>query len=48
MLEDVMNNILRSPDVVAASMQVTINQLLEKGDSGATVSFCVCFCRVQL
>jgi len=30
MLEDIMNNIYRSPDVVAASMQVTINQLLEK------------------
>ncbi|HEX5153821.1 MAG TPA: TolC family protein [Parafilimonas sp.] len=30
MLEDVMNNIYRSPDIVAASMQVTINQLLEK------------------
>jgi len=30
MLEDVMNNIYRSPDVVAASMQVTINELLEK------------------
>jgi outer membrane protein TolC len=30
MLEDVMNNIYRSPDVIAASMQVTINQLLEK------------------
>jgi len=30
MLEDVMNNIYKSPDVVAASVQVTINQLLEK------------------
>ena len=30
MLEDVMNSVYRSPDVVAASMQVTINQLLEK------------------
>lgn len=30
MLEDVMNNLQRSPDVIAASMQVTINQLLEK------------------
>lgn len=30
MLEDVMNNVYRSPDVIAASMQVTINQLLEK------------------
>ena len=30
MLESIMNNIYRSPDVVAASMQVTINQLLEK------------------
>jgi len=30
MLQDVMNNVYRSPDVVAASMQVTINQLLEK------------------
>jgi outer membrane protein len=30
MLEDIMNNVYRSPDVVAASMQVTINQLLEK------------------
>ena len=30
MLEDVMNNVYKSPDVVAASMQVTINQLLEK------------------
>jgi outer membrane protein TolC len=30
MLEDVMNNIYRSPGVIAASMQVTINQLLEK------------------
>ena len=30
MLGDVMNNVYRSPDVVAASMQVTINQLLEK------------------
>ncbi len=30
MLQDVMNNIYRSPDVVAASMQVTINQLVEK------------------
>ncbi len=30
MLEDVMNNLYRSPDVIAASMQVTINQLLEK------------------
>jgi outer membrane protein TolC len=29
MLEDVMNSVYRSPDVVAASMQVTINQLLE-------------------
>ncbi len=29
-LEDVMNNIYRSPDVVAASMQVNINQLIEK------------------
>lgn len=30
MLEDVMNNLHRSPDIVAAGMQVTINQLLEK------------------
>jgi outer membrane protein TolC len=30
LLQDVMNNVYRSPDVVAASMQVTINQLLEK------------------
>jgi outer membrane protein TolC len=30
MLQDVMNNVYKSPDVVAASMQVTINQLLEK------------------
>lgn len=30
LLEDVMNNIYRSPDVTAASMQVNINQLLEK------------------
>ncbi len=30
MLGDVMNNVYRSPDVVAASMQVTISQLLEK------------------
>lgn len=30
MLEDVLNNLYRSPDIVAASMQVTINQLLEK------------------
>ncbi|MEO8711781.1 MAG: TolC family protein, partial [Parafilimonas sp.] len=30
MLEDVMNSVYRSPDVVAASMQVTINQLVEK------------------
>ncbi len=30
MLEDVMNNIYRSPDIIAAGMQVTINQLLEK------------------
>lgn len=30
MLDDVMNNIYRSPDVIAASMQVNINQLLEK------------------
>jgi outer membrane protein len=30
MLEDVMNNIYRSPDVVASSMQVTINELIEK------------------
>ncbi len=30
MLEDVMNNIYRSPDISAAGMQVTINQLLEK------------------
>ena len=30
MLEDVMNNIYRSPDVIAAGIQVNINQLLEK------------------
>ena len=30
MLEDVMNNLQRSPDIIAAGMQVTINQLLEK------------------
>ncbi|HEY2727156.1 MAG TPA: TolC family protein, partial [Parafilimonas sp.] len=30
MLEDLMNNIYKSPDVIAANMQVTINQLLEK------------------
>ena len=30
MLEDVMNNVHKSPDVIAASQQVTINQLLEK------------------
>ncbi|HVX27768.1 MAG TPA: TolC family protein [Parafilimonas sp.] len=30
MLDDVMNNIYRSPDVIAAGMQVNINQLLEK------------------
>jgi outer membrane protein len=30
MLQDVMNNVYRSPDVIAASQQVTINQLLEK------------------
>lgn len=30
MLEDVMNNIYQSPDITAASMQVTINQLIEK------------------
>lgn len=30
MLEDVMNNIYQSPDIAAASMQVTINQLIEK------------------
>ena len=30
MLEDILNNIHRSPDLIAASMQVTINQLLEK------------------
>jgi outer membrane protein TolC len=30
MFEDVMNNLQRSPDVIAAGMQVTINQLLEK------------------
>jgi outer membrane protein len=30
LLEDVMNNIYRNPDVTAASMQVNINQLLEK------------------
>ncbi|MFT4152295.1 TolC family protein [Parafilimonas sp.] len=29
-LEDVMDNIYRSPDVAAANMQVTINQLIEK------------------
>lgn len=30
MLADIMNNIYKSPDVIAAGMQVTINQLLEK------------------
>lgn len=30
LLEDVMNNVYRSPDVIAAGMQVNINQLLEK------------------
>ena len=30
MLQDVMDNLHRSPDVVAASMQVTINQLLQR------------------
>ncbi len=30
MLEDVMNNLQRSPDLIAANMQITINQLLEK------------------
>jgi len=30
MLETVMNNVYRSPDVVAASMQVTINELIMK------------------
>ena len=30
MLEDVMNNLQRSPDIIAAGMQVAINQLLEK------------------
>ena len=30
MLEDVLNNVSRSPDIIAAGMQVTINQLLEK------------------
>ncbi len=30
MLDDVMNNIYRSPDVIGASMQVNINRLLEK------------------
>lgn len=30
MLETVMNNIYRSPDVTAANMQVSINQLIEK------------------
>lgn len=30
MLEDVMNNLQRSPDVIAASIQVNINRLLEK------------------
>jgi outer membrane protein TolC len=30
MLESIMNNIYRSPDVVAASMQVTINELIMK------------------
>ncbi|HYJ65545.1 MAG TPA: TolC family protein [Parafilimonas sp.] len=30
MLEDIMNNLQRSPDIIAAGMQVTINQLLEK------------------
>ncbi|WP_218148412.1 TolC family protein [Parafilimonas terrae] len=30
MLEDVMNNIYQSPDITAASMQVTINRLIEK------------------
>lgn len=30
MLEDVMNNIYQSPDIAAASMQVTINQLIER------------------
>jgi outer membrane protein TolC len=30
MLEDVLGNLHQSPDIIAASMQVTINQLLEK------------------
>ena len=30
MLEDLMNNIYKSPDIIAANMQVTINQLLKK------------------
>ena len=30
MLENVLDNVSRSPDIIAANMQVTINQLLEK------------------
>jgi len=33
MLEDVLDNLHRSPDIIAATMQVTINQLIEKETS---------------